>query len=83
MKDKIKKRLAQIRAGKIPEGYKKGKIGIVPDDWEEIIFSELFTSTSEYTDDLAAENEILKQDSDFSIEYCDKLCDEVWGGLWE
>ena len=52
MKDKIKKRLAQIRAGKIPEGYKKGKIGIVPDDWEEIIFSELFTSTSEYTDDL-------------------------------
>jgi len=52
MKDEIKKRLAQIRAGKIPEGYKKGKLGIVPNDWEEIIFSELFTSTSEYTDDL-------------------------------
>ena len=52
MKDETKKRLAQIQAGKIPEGYKKGKLGIVPEDWKEIIFSELFTSTSEYTDDL-------------------------------
>ena len=52
MKDEIKTRLAQIRAGKIPEGYKKGKLGIVPKDWKEINFSELFTSTSEYTDDL-------------------------------
>ena len=52
MKDEIKTRLALIRAGKTPEGYKKGKLGIVPKDWKEINFSELFTSTSEYTDDL-------------------------------
>ncbi len=52
MNNVIKTRLALIRAGKIPEGYKKGKLGIVPEDWEEINFSELFTSTSEYTDDL-------------------------------
>lgn len=52
MKPEIKTRLAQIRAGEIPEGYKKGKLGIVPKDWKEINFSELFTNTSEYTDDL-------------------------------
>ena len=52
MKPEIKTRLAQIQAGEIPKGYKKGKLGIVPEDWEEINFSDLFTSTSEYTDDL-------------------------------
>lgn len=52
MNNEIKTRLALIRAGKTPEGYKKGKLGIVPKDWKEINFSELFTSTSEYTDDL-------------------------------
>ena len=52
MNNEIKTRLAQIQAGEIPKGYKKGKLGIVPEDWEEINFSDLFTSTSEYTDDL-------------------------------
>ena len=48
----IKNRLAQIRAGEIPKGYKKCTLGIVPEDWKEINFSDLFTSTSDYTDDL-------------------------------
>lgn len=52
MKDEIKTRLAQIRAGEIPKGYKKCTLGIVPEDWKEINFSDLFTSTSDYTDDL-------------------------------
>ena len=34
MKDEIKNRLAQIQAGKIPEGYKKDKLGIIPQEWE-------------------------------------------------
>ncbi|MBR4832605.1 MAG: CapA family protein [Butyrivibrio sp.] len=33
----------------------------------------------EYTSDLASENEIIKQDSSFSKEYCEKLCKEVYG----
>lgn len=33
----------------------------------------------EYTDDLAAENEIIKQDSSFSKEYCEDLCERVFG----
>ena len=48
----IKQRVEQVRKGKIPVGYKKGKLGIVPEEWNETSFSTLFTSTSDYTDDL-------------------------------
>ena len=51
MTPEVKKRIEQIRQGIVPE-YKKGKIGIVPIKWNEVPFSTLFTSTSEYTDDL-------------------------------
>lgn len=36
----------------------------------------------DYTAMLAGENEIRKQDENFSLEYCEELCDEVWGELW-
>ena len=36
----------------------------------------------DYTHTLAGENEIRKQDADFSLEYCEALCDKVWGELW-
>ena len=52
MTPEVKKRIDQIRQGVVPEGYKKGKIGIVPIKWNEVPFLTLFTSTSEYTDDL-------------------------------
>lgn len=52
MNSEIKQRIEQIQNDEIPQGYKKGKIGIVPEDWEEVSFSSLFTSTSDYTDDL-------------------------------
>jgi len=52
MTPEVKKRIEQIRQGIVPEGYKKDKIGIVPIKWNEVPFSTLFTSTSEYTDDL-------------------------------
>lgn len=37
----------------------------------------------EYTEELAAANEIMKQDSAFSLQYCRELCKRVWGGLYE
>ena len=52
MDSEIKRRIAQIRRGEVPEGYKKGKLGIVPEEWTDTSFSTLFTSTSDYTDDL-------------------------------
>lgn len=33
---------------------------------------------SEYTEELASENQIIKQDPAFSSEYCKNLCEEVW-----
>lgn len=38
---------------------------------------------SDYTDELAEQNAIIKQDEDFSREYCVELCNEVWGDLWK
>lgn len=52
MTPEIKQRIAQIQRGEVPEGYKKGKLGIVPKEWEDTPFATLFTSTSDYTDDL-------------------------------
>ena len=33
----------------------------------------------EYTVELASVNEIMKQDSNFSLKYCQELCEKVWG----
>lgn len=52
MTPEVEDRIRQISNGEIPKGYKMGKLGIVPEDWEEVQFSTLFTSTSDYTDDL-------------------------------
>lgn len=52
MTPEIKEKIEQIQRGELPKGYKKGKLGIVPKEWAEISFSTLFTSTSNYTDDL-------------------------------
>ena len=53
MTPEVRDRIEQLRHGNVPEGYKKGKLGIVPKDWEEVPFSTLFTSTSQYTEDLS------------------------------
>lgn len=34
---------------------------------------------SGYTDELADANQIRKQDPDFSLQYCEELCERVWG----
>lgn len=34
---------------------------------------------SEYTDELADANQIREQDPDFSLQYCEELCERVWG----
>ena len=52
MTPEIKQRIEKMCRGEVPEGYKKGKLGIVPEEWNETSFSTLFTSTSDYTDDL-------------------------------
>ncbi len=36
----------------------------------------------DYNDRLSESNEILKQDPDFSVDYCRDLCDKIWPGMW-
>lgn len=46
MKPEIKQRIEQIKAGQVPGGYKKTKIGVVPKEWEEVRFKKMFSRLS-------------------------------------
>lgn len=37
----------------------------------------------EYTDELARSNRIIVQDAAFSLQYCEELCEKIWGNLYE
>ena len=43
MTPEVKERIDQIRCGKVPEGYKKTKVGIVPIEWDETRFKKMFS----------------------------------------
>ena len=43
MTPQVKQRIEQIRRGEVPEGYKKTKVGIVPCEWQEIRFKNMFS----------------------------------------
>ena len=47
MTEELKARIAQINAGTAPAGYKKTKVGIVPEDWEKAKLGDLFTERIE------------------------------------
>ena len=42
MKPEIKTRINQIQAGEIPQGYKKTKLGIIPQEWEDMPLKSRF-----------------------------------------
>ena len=54
MTPQIKQRIEQLRHGQVPEGYKKTKIGIVPEEWEETSVKKCVT---EYTEKTTMENQ--------------------------
>ena len=41
MRDELKARIAQINAGTAPAGYKKTKVGIVPEEWKIVKLSKI------------------------------------------
>lgn len=43
MTSEIKQKIAQIRRGEVPKGYKKSKNGIVPGNWKEVRFKRMFS----------------------------------------
>ena len=46
MNEELKKRIAAINSGIIPDGYKKTKVGIVPVEWEVVKAKEIFANIS-------------------------------------
>jgi len=68
------------------ERDEKGKVAIAEYDVEPLVchLQEGINGVKvypldNYTTELAATNEIIKQDSAFSLEYCQELCKKVWG----
>lgn len=43
MTPEIEKRIKMVQAGKVPAGYKRTKIGIVPKEWHEVRFHDMFS----------------------------------------
>lgn len=52
MNETIKRRIEQIKRGEVPSGYKKTKVGIVPEDWEEHTLSNYLSVSAEKNDNL-------------------------------
>ena len=73
MNEVIRRRIEQIRRGEIPEGYKKTKVGIVPEEWEEERFKDKFSRlTRKNTEDnsnvltISAQFGLINQESFFN-----------------
>ena len=52
MTPQIKQRIEQIRRGEVPEGYKKTKVGIVPDEWNEECLGKYLQEYKELSNDI-------------------------------
>ena len=48
----VKQRIEQIRRGEVPEGYKKTKVGIVPDEWNEECLGKYLQEYKELSNDI-------------------------------
>lgn len=47
MMPETRQRIEQLRHGNVPEGYKRTKTGIVPDDWPEVSLGDIYTERKE------------------------------------
>ena len=43
MTPEVEKRIKAVRAGRVPAGYKRTKVGIVPKEWGEVRFHDMFS----------------------------------------
>ena len=68
MNDIIKKRIAAINSGKVPEGYKKTKVGIVPVEWEVTKLSEyLYVNKKKNTELKYSKNDVFSISGEYGI----------------
>ena len=47
MTPEVKNRIEQLRHGIVPEGYRRTKAGIYPEDWEEYTLGDIYTERKE------------------------------------
>lgn len=52
MTPQVKQRIEQIRRGEVPEGYKKTKVGIVPNEWSEDNLGEYLREYKKLSNDI-------------------------------
>lgn len=52
MREEIRQRIDQIRRGEVPEGYKRTKVGIVPEEWEEGFLGNYIQEYKELSNDI-------------------------------
>ena len=76
MTPEIKKRIEDIKAGIVPEGYKKTKSGIIPVDWEQRKLGDVFEEYSEKKHEelppltiIQGGGTILREESDRALQY--------------
>ena len=69
MNIEVKERVSQINKGKVPQGYKKTKLGIIPDDWS----LEKLGSIATISKKQLSEN----TDSNYKFYYIDISCVEA------
>lgn len=77
--------MAQVNIAKEEEGAVISDYGIMPVvcHLEEGVNGVTVYRLSEYTSEMAEENRIGQQDSNFSLAYCEELCQRVWGDMVE
>ena len=52
MTPQIKQRIEQIRRGEVPDGYKKTKVGVVPNEWNEESLGKYLQEHKELSNDI-------------------------------
>lgn len=85
MREDIKERIELIRAGKVPEGYKKTKLGIIHKDWQKVYLKDIF-ERCERKNDIGNENVLTISAQDGLISQGDFFDKEIAGadktGYW-
>ena len=62
MTPQIKQRIEQIQRGEVPEGYKRTKAGVVPNEWNEECLGKYLQEYKELSNDIERYPVILHRD---------------------
>ena len=85
MNETVKCRIEQIKRGEVPEGYKKTKVGIVPEEWEIKQLSQVLKKQTRKNTDNSIHNVLTNSATQGIIsqrDYFDKLHSAAPNGRW-